>query len=479
MDKVCYATGLTSASEAYAEYERVVAENLLTYSTFRISVRGSTLTLQKFGDEILASYPNEGSTAERKAVAYFTLVGGFSLTLFTADVALSLLCTAKNITEALDRRHRKGLSSERAVHAALDQIEEVKLLGMIATASPTDKVFLTALSVYLGKATGLSELGPNLVVPLVKVTLEKRKQDGAKSWPPIIQSFNSTYAAVRDDLVDDAFNLRGKALRPYVLETMAYIDSLVRAKLTGYFMDGYVTGLLIRSRPKVLTYDSRVAWFTNVSTVVGAFLHKHFGRAVPVSVTTARPFVPLETTDQLHESNSYFSRVALVHGTTKQPTMVPELMMAAIDAVLDENLSVVQSISEAACIILLYYSVYGTNAVRINRRPRVFAVVLRGKPELVKLSLVEEVLSQRSKSLQMNCFRVLARGYASLTFTLRMKHSIYRNNWRTLGDIDGRLAFDTVNFVPKALIPGYLVEDYYKAVAFIKSNEKRIQGELQ
>lgn len=479
MDKVCYATGLTSASEAYAEYERVVAENLLTYSTFRIPVKGSTLTLQKSGNEILASYPNEGSTAERKAVAYFTLVGGFSSTLFTADVALSLLCAAKNISDTLDRRSRKGLSSERAVHAALDQIEEVKLLRMIETASPTDKIFLTALSVYLGKATGLSELGPNLVVPLVKVTLEKRKQEGARSWPPVIQSFNSTYVAVRDDLVDDAFNLRSKALRPYILETMAYVDSLIRAKLTGNFIDGYVAGLLIRNRPKSLTYDSRVVWFTNVSSMVAAFLHKHFGRTIPVSVTTARPFVPLETTDQLHESNSYFSRVALVHGTTKQPTMVPELMMAAIDAVLDENLSVVQNIGEAACIILLYYSVYGTNAVRINRRPRVFTVILRGKPNQVKLSLAEETLSQRSKSLQTNCFRVLARGYASLTFTLRMKHGIYRNNWRTLGDIDGRLAFDTVNFVPKALIPGYLVEDYYKAVAFIKGNEKKVEGELQ
>lgn len=479
MDKVCYATGLTAVSAAYAEYERVVAENLLEYSTFRIPVRGSTLTLVKAGNDILASYPSEGSTAERKAVAYFTLVGGFSSTLFTADVALSLLCGSKDITSTLEKRHNRGLSSERAVHAALDQLQEVKLLQMIEKVSPTDKVFLTALSVYLGKATGLSDLGPNLVVPLVKVTLEKRSDDASMRWPPVVLSFLNTYASVCDDLVDDAFNLRGKALQPYLVEVLAYIDSLAGVKLTGNFVNGFVTGHLIRTKPKNLTYDSRVAWFANVSSLLSAFIYKHFGRMITVSVTSARPFVPLEGTDQLHESNSYFSRVALTRGRSKHSSVVPELMMCAIDAVLDENLTVVENISEAACIIVLYYSIYGTNAVRINRRPGVLPVVLRGKSVAVKLTRVEAVLSERSRAMQINAFRTLARGYAALTLTLRLRFNIHRNNWRTLCDIDGRVAFDTVNFVPRSLVPGYLENDYHKAVAFIKSNEKRVEGELQ
>nr|WCR39386.1 HSP90 [Pineapple mealybug wilt-associated virus 6] len=441
-----------------------------------IHVHGKEVRVQRKGRTFELRNADDIPLSNVDAFVYFVAKRGFDNTLMTPQVAYDTFKRSSFTSKVVTKVGRDKLYELKDFLSLLTEEERTKVMSYERILGNSDKIFYRVLSCFLSKAWDPHEPLAIGNVPLVKTTIPKQQKATLKGYPEVVKGFLGKHREVMDFFVDDINVLKASTSDKYRKEITTFFKDRHNLDISYTFFQLYIGRCLQLTKPFRLSYDDRTAWVVGVVEDFSRFLSLFFSKFLNTSLLDIRPYVVIEDSDALHELSSYLTRLSSSFITGNQGLIAAELASSAVCAFILQNKQTITEVRLVLIIILIYYSVYGTNSLRIVKRPGSLNCKVAGRDVKVLLSGVEDILYHESNARRVNAPRVMCRAYADITLLFRLRYSIYRNNWRNLCHVDGRLAFDTVNFAKVSNVPAPLRKDYYEIVKFINNNTNNVAG---
>nr|QJQ80356.1 p55 [Pineapple mealybug wilt-associated virus 2] len=412
-----------------------------------------------------------------KAIAWVVLVKGLEKTLMHRESALTQILEYSNNLLTVQSLFGRKLYEIGDPMAVLSSSEKKAIQAITANMTAVDKATSEALSVYLRKATSVSEIKGDYTVPVVKHERIERVGAEEKLFPAVIKAFLVDFSEVTNFMTDTSLNIKSDVYSAYAQDTEEYLQESIAKRIDTQFFKKWVNVRFFKSRPLDMTYENRVAWYSFVCNDIKVYLDKFFNYSFNPSVRSVVPYVRIESSDNPHELKNYFSNVNFRHGARSASSCrAPSIMLEMVVLLIDSNVETRLAPVLAMVTILLWYSIYGTNKTRLKKRYRYFINLRNPKGKRVDMQAVDDYANRKSVSSGVNIARYVCRYYSSVTFYSRKMLGITRNNWRSLMDIEGILAYDTVDALPVALVPKDWLRSYARACEYIRFNSNVTRG---
>nr|AXI82040.1 Hsp90-like protein [Grapevine leafroll-associated virus 3] len=476
MDKYVYITGILNPNEARAEVFSVVNKEYIGPGGRSFSNRGSKYTVLWDNSAVRVSGFNSVSQSTIDAFAYFLLKGGLTTTLSHPGNCENWIRTSKDLSGFFNVLVKGKIYASRSIDSNLLKKDRDDIKEASSRLSPSDAAFCRAVSVQVGKYVDVTKNLESAVVPLQVTRIKKRVATAQITLPKVVSAFVDFYTNLQEFLSDEVVRARIDTVSIYATDSMAFLVKALPLTAREQWLKDMLGYLLVRRRPTNFSYDSRVAWVFDVVATVKTALRLFFNKEVPGGIKEIKPYVPIESFDPFHELSSYFSRLSYELSTGKGGKICPEIAEKLVRKLMEDNYKLRLTPVAALIIILVYYSIYGTNATRIKRRPDSLNVRVRGKLEKVSLRGVEDRAYRISEKRGINAQRIVCRYYSDLTCLARRRYGIYRNNWKTLSYIDGRLAYDTADCITSKVRDMINQTDHAQIIRYIKTNENQVTG---
>nr|AZR37620.1 p55 [Grapevine leafroll-associated virus 3] len=476
MDKYCYVTGILNPNDARTEVYKVVNKEYIGPGGRSYSRDGSKYTVLWDGDVVRISGFTSAIQATIDAFAYFLLKGGLSTTLAYPGNSEKYIRSASDLTEFFKTLQRGKIYSSRSIDSNLPYEDKRSIEEASRRLSPSDAAFCRAVSVQVGKFVDPTKHLDAADVPLQVVNLVKRVGGTQATLPKVVSAFVDFYTDLQEFLSDEVLKARTDTVSAYATESMAFVVKKLPLTSRERWLRDLLGYLLVRRRPVNFSYDSRVSWVYDVVATLRTTLKLFFNKDMMGGLKELKPYVPIESFDPFHELSSYFSRLSYELSAGKGAQICPELAEKLVRRLMEENHKLRLTPVASLLIILIYYSVYGTNATRIMRRPCSLTVRVRGKVEKISLTGVEERAYRLSQKRGVNVQRIVCRYYSDLTCLARRHYNIHRNNWKTLSYVDGRLAYDTADCITSKVRNIVNSTDHAAIIQYIKTNDNQVSG---
>nr|ATG84340.1 HSP90-like protein [Grapevine leafroll-associated virus 3] len=476
MDKYIYITGIVNPNEARSEVYSVVNKDYIGPSGRSYSRQGSKYTvLWENGVARVVGFTSS-SQATIDAFSYFLLKGGLSTTLSYPTNCENWIRTSKDLSAFFNVLQRGKIYASRSIDSNLPAQDREKIKEATSRLSPSDAAFCRAVSVQAGKYIDvMSNIEPS-TIPLQVMKLTRRRGTVQEELPKVVSAFVDFYTNLQELLSDEVARAKTDTVSVYATDSMAFIVKMLPLTTREYWIRDILGYLLVLRRPLNFSYDTRVAWVYDVISTVKMILKIFFNKELLGGIKELKPYVPIESFDPFHELSSYFSRLSYDLSVGKGSKISPILAEKLVRRLMEENCRLRLTPVAALIIILIYYSIYGTNATRINRRPSSIIVKIRGEKKAVSLIGVEERAYRLSEKYGINAQRVICRYYSDLTCLARRHYNIHRNNWKTLSYVDGRIAYDTADCITSRVKNVVNPTDHAQIIQYIKTNDNQVTG---
>nr|AVN99285.1 Hsp90-like protein [Grapevine leafroll-associated virus 3]AXI81991.1 Hsp90-like protein [Grapevine leafroll-associated virus 3]AXI82003.1 Hsp90-like protein [Grapevine leafroll-associated virus 3]AXI82028.1 Hsp90-like protein [Grapevine leafroll-associated virus 3] len=476
MDKYCYITGILDPSAARSEVFKVVNKEYIGPSGRSFSKGSSKYTVLWDGNVARVSGFSSTVQATVDAFAYFLLKGGLTTTLSHPGNCERYIRTSADMTNLFKAMQRGRIYMSRSIDSNLPYEDRKKIEETSRRLSPSDAAFCKAVSVQIGRFVDPTRQLQAVDVPLHVVKLRKREGIAQASLPKVVSAFVDFFTDLQELLSDEVLKARTDTVTAYATETMAFIVKMLPLTSKEQWLHDLLGYLLVRRRPVNFSYDSRVSWVYDVVATVKDALKLFFNKDMSGGIKELKPYIPIESFDPFHELSSYFSRLSYQLSAGKGAKICPELAEKLVRRLMEDNYRLRLTPVVSLIIILIYYSIYGTNTTRIVRRPCRLKVRLRGKVEEVSLQGVEDRAYKLSQKRGVNAQRIVCRYYSDLTCLARRHYDIHRNNWKTLNYVDGRLAYDTADCITSRVRNMIDSADHARIIQYIKTNDNPVTG---
>nr|AVD53879.1 Hsp90-like protein [Grapevine leafroll-associated virus 3] len=476
MDKYIYITGIMDPNEARNEVRTVVNKDYIGPSGRSYSRQGSKYTVLWESDAARIVGFVSSSQATIDAFAYFLLKGGLTTTLSHPTNCENWIRSSRDMS-ALFRTLQKGrIYASRTIDSNLPSEDRERIKEASTRLSPSDAAFCKAVSVQAGKYVDVTSNIEPSTIPLQVMKLNKKRVAALETLPKVVSAYVDFYTSLQELLSDEVTRAKTDTVSVYAADSMAFIVKMMPLTAREHWVRDVLGYLLVSRRPSNFSYDVRVAWVYDVVATVKTILKVFFNKEVPGGIKELKPYVPIESFDPFHELSSYFSRLSYDLSVGKGSKICPTLAEKLIRRLMEENCKLRLTPVAALLIILIYYSIYGTNATRIKRRPSALTVRVRGEKREVSLQGVEERAYRLSEKYGINAQRAVCRYYSDLTCLARRYYGIYRNNWKTLSYVDGRLAYDTADCITSKMRNAVDPTHHAQIIHYIKTNDNQVTG---
>nr|AXI82124.1 Hsp90-like protein [Grapevine leafroll-associated virus 3] len=476
MDKYCYITGILDPSAARSEVFKVVNKEYIGPSGRSFSKGASKYTVLWDGSVARVSGFTSTAQATVDAFAYFLLKGGLTTTLSYPGNCERYVRTSADLTGLFKTLVRGKIYASRSIDNSLPYEDRKKIEEASRRLSPSDAAFCKAVSVQVGRFVDPTKQLEVAEIPLRVTKLNKRVGSGQTSLPKVVSAFVDFYTDLQELLSDEVLKARTDTVSAYATESMEFMIKMLPLTSKEQWLRDLLGYLLVRRRPINFSYDSRVSWVYDVVATIKIALKLFFNKDMLGGIKELKPYVPIESFDPFHELSSYFSRLSYQLSVGKGAKICPELAEKFVRRLMEDNHSLRLTPVTSLIIILVYYSIYGTNATRIMRRPCRLNVTIRGKLEEVSLLGVEDRAHRLSEKRGINAQRIVCRYYSDLTYLARRRYNIHRNNWKTLNYVDGRLAYDTADCITSRVKNMVDLADHTRIIQYIKTNDNQVTG---
>nr|WNK15232.1 MAG: p55 protein [Grapevine leafroll-associated virus 3] len=476
MDKYVYITGILNPNEARAEVFSIVNKEYIGPGGRSFSNRGSKYTVLWDGTAARVSGFTSVSQSTVDAFAYFLLKGGLTTTLSHPGNCENWIRTSKDLSAFFGALVKGRIYASRSIDSNLERKDRDAIGEASSRLSPSDAAFCRAVSVQVGRYVDVTREIESATIPLQVVALQRRRGRSQDSLPKVVSAFVDFYASLMEQLSDEVIRARTDTVSAYATDSMAFLVKMLPLTAREQWLREALGFLLVRRRPANFSYDARVAWVYDVVVTLKSVLKLFFNKDTPGGLRELKPYVPIESFDPFHELSSYFSRLSYELSAGKGGKICPEISEKLVRRLMEENHRLRLTPVIALIVILVYYSIYGTNTTRIKRRPGFLKVRIRGKIETVSLQGVEDRAYRISEKRGINAQRIVCRYYSDLTCLARRHYGIYRNNWKTLSYVDGRLAYDTADCITSKVRNMINLTDHAEIIRYIKTNENQVTG---
>nr|AGE45907.1 HSP90-like protein [Grapevine leafroll-associated virus 3] len=476
MDKYCYITGILDPSAARSEVFKVVNKEYIGPSGRSFSKGTSKYTVLWDGSAARVSGFASAAQATVDAFAYFLLKGGLTTTLSYPGNCERYVRTSADLTSLFRRLERGRIYASRSIDSGLPYEDRKKIEEASRRLSPSDAAFCKAVSVQVGRFVDPTKQLEIAEIPLRVMKLNKRVGSNQTSLPKVVSAFVDFFTDLQELLSDEVLKARTDTVSVYAAESMEFMIRMLPLTSKEQWLRDLLGYLLVRRRPVNFSYDSRVSWVYDVVATIKVALKLFFNKDMLGGIKELKPYVPIESFDPFHELSSYFSRLSYQLSAGKGAKICPELAEKLVRRLMEDNYRLRLTPVVSLIIILVYYSIYGTNATRIMRRPCCLRVTIRGKLDEVSLLGVEDRAHKLSEKRGINAQRIVCRYYSDLTYLVRRRYNIHRNNWKTLNYVDGRLAYDTADCITSRVKNMVDLADHTRIIQYIKTNDNQVTG---
>nr|WEG85056.1 55 kDa protein [Grapevine leafroll-associated virus 3] len=476
MDKYIYVTGILNPNEARDEVFSVVNKGYIGPGGRSFSNRGSKYTVVWENSAARISGFTSTSQSTIDAFAYFLLKGGLTTTLSNPINCENWVRSSKDLSAFFRTLIKGKIYASRSVDSNLPKKDRDDIMEASRRLSPSDAAFCRAVSVQVGKYVDVTQNLESTIVPLKVMEIKKRRGSAHVSLPKVVSAYVDFYTNLQELLSDEVTRARTDTVSAYATDSIAFLVKMLPLTAREQWLKDVLGYLLVRRRPANFSYDIRVAWVYDVIATLKLVIRLFFNKDTPGGIKDLKPYVPIESFDPFHELSSYFSRLSYEMTTGKGGKICPEIAEKLVRRLMEENHKLRLTPVMALIIILVYYSIYGTNATRIKRRPDFLNVRIKGRVEKVSLQGVEDRAFRISEKRGINAQRVLCRYYSDLTCLARRHYGIRRNNWKTLSYVDGTLAYDTADCITSKVRNTINTADHASIIHYIKTNENQVTG---
>nr|AIW06640.1 Hsp90h [Grapevine leafroll-associated virus 3] len=476
MDKYIYITGILNPNEARDEVFSVVNKEYIGPGGRSFSSHGSKYTVVWENSAARVSGFTSASQSTIDAFAYFLLKGGLTTTLSRPINCENWIRSSKDLSTFFKTLVKGKIYTSRSVDSNLPMKDREDIKEASRRLSPSDAAFCRAVSVQVGKYVDVTQNLESTIVPLKIMGIKKRRVSTHVTLPKVVSAYVDFYTNLQELLSDEVIKARTDTVSVYATDSMAFLVKMLPLTAREQWLKDLLGYLLVRRRPVNFSYDVRVAWVYDVIATLKLVIKSFFNKDTPGGIKDLKPYVPIESFDPFHELSSYFSRLSYEMTTGKGGKICPEIAKKLVRRLREENYRLKLTPGAALIIMLIYYSVYGTNATRIKRRPNFLNVRIKGKVKKVSLRGVKNRAYRISKKRGINAQRIWCRYYSDLTCLARRHYGIRKNNWKTLSYVDGTLAYDTADCITSKVRSMINHADHASIIHYIKTNENQVTG---
>nr|AAF22741.1 p55 [Grapevine leafroll-associated virus 1] len=403
-------------------------------------------------------------------IAWAAAVGAFENSIYAFETILSMLRNWKTYANQGSLKLDMPITKKKDKHFVLTPEQRAAARALPnATNEAFAQLFLN-LGVFLNRVPNEEDVSGKGYIPLVQVSSAMatyRIEEGRFS--PLLAKFVRKYTYIIDAYDSVVTRQKIEVCSYYVPELLALLFR-TRDNTPAYKIFSLYLASFLQSRdPGKYDSETRVIWFTRALALARELLEVYYNISVSISEREIIRNFRIQPGDEFHQLSSMLlglvaDTAAKLTGISNVDVSLRRVLGLCLRAMVSENQHISNiNYTGALYLILVYFSIVGTNYLRKKDTPDEMTLKINGVVRKVGFTSLKSIVAEASVDGR-NYPREISSVFAGITLQLRQLGSIDTVVWPDVVLSNPCLGFDTV------LHCGYinLNPAFYKDIEVIK-----------
>nr|WDZ04349.1 p55 [Grapevine leafroll-associated virus 1] len=383
-------------------------------------------------------------------IAWAVAVGVFDNTIYSFDTTLSTLRNWKAHTTGGSLILDMPITKNKDKHYILTPEQRAAVRALPYSTNEAFAQLFLNLGVFLKRVPKDDDVSGKGNIPLVQVSIAKateRIEEGRFS--PLLTKFVRKYTQVVD-AYDSVVTRQNIEVCSYYVPELLVLLFRRHDDTSAYRTVSSFLAYFLQSRdPGKYDPETRVIWFTRTLASARELLEVYYNISVNVSEREIIRNFRIQPGDEFHQLSSML--LGLVADTSAKLTGIADVDIAlrrvlglCLRAMVEENQHIGNiNYTGALYLILVYFSIVGTNYLRKRDTPGEMNFKINGVVRKVYFTLLKSIVAEASVDGR-NYPREISSVFAGITLQLRQLGNINTVVWPDVVLRNPHLGFDTV-----------------------------------